>query len=766
MSITSAAATVTTEEDARRHGSTDVKLWLDKINTQLEDDTEKAWRDEARLAVAVYEAVRDNTGIAGYAGRPVFNIFHSNIQTLGPAVYNSSPVPDVRRKFGDRDPVARMASQIAERALEATLDSHDFDGVMKAAVRSACVAGRGVTRVRYQPYFKPSQDVDGTEYEAVAHEDVLPEHVGWDRYVQGPARDWLQVPWIAFPHDLTKDEVERLIMPEAPRLPPAPVIEPTDDQDANEIIAEAHKAAMRSHVERVAALMDQHKARVEEATKRLESLPFGGSHKDRDGNAARPEKGILKTVPVWEIWDKRGRKVLFITAGDEKLPLAVHDDPLGLSGFFPIPPPLQEARRVSSLIPMCPHNVYADLVGEIEDTTRRIKATIDDMRIRAISDPKLQADIEALSKSDDGDVMASNAAELFGPNGAPDLTKLVLWWPIEQDVKVLDQLMKHREAVKQIIYEVTGLSDILRGATAASETATAQNIKATWGSQRVRDLQSEVARYARDLFRLMAEVIFGKFQDQTIQQMVLMPEPVDSETIAGQVAERMQAQQPGQPATGANGAPPAPVQSPSPEQIQAAQQQAVAQAEQEAEAKFQEALRVLRSELRWYRVDIETDSTIKATLAVDQQQVNDFVGMTGNYMTAVAAVAQLFPQVAPHMLDLWGQIAQKSYKLGKGADEILDKLVDAAHQAVATGAIGTTPQQSPEDAAAQREHEASGQQSQQQHDESMAQADIAKIEAKDQAGANAHARTLQKMQMQAALPPTGGMPAQDAGFMQ
>jgi hypothetical protein len=73
------------------------------------------------------------------------------------------------------------------------------------------------------------------------------------------------------------------------------------------------------------------------------------------------------------------------------------------------------------------------------------------------------------------------------------------------------QLYVAREACKQVIYEITGIADIMRGQTNASETLGAQEIKPTWGTLRLKRLQREVQRYSRDLLRMMLEIAATKF---------------------------------------------------------------------------------------------------------------------------------------------------------------------------------------------------------------------------------------------------------------
>ena len=69
-----------------------VKEWLEAID--LAGDEETDWRDDAEQAIRIFRA-RERTG-----GK-FFNILHSNTETLLPALYNSVPVPDVRRRWND-----------------------------------------------------------------------------------------------------------------------------------------------------------------------------------------------------------------------------------------------------------------------------------------------------------------------------------------------------------------------------------------------------------------------------------------------------------------------------------------------------------------------------------------------------------------------------------------------------------------------------------------------------------------------------------------
>src|SRR5262249_35430417 len=122
--------------EAEQTGTTFVKMWLDALAQAAAE--EKDWRDDAEKTLKAYAGENEK----GHATRK-FNIFPSNIETLCPALYNSTPAPDVRRRFNDPDPVAKQVTGILERALDFAVESYDFDAVMKAVIKDGEICGRG-----------------------------------------------------------------------------------------------------------------------------------------------------------------------------------------------------------------------------------------------------------------------------------------------------------------------------------------------------------------------------------------------------------------------------------------------------------------------------------------------------------------------------------------------------------------------------------------------------------------------------------------------
>jgi hypothetical protein len=115
------------------------------------------------------------------------------------------------------------------------------------------------------------------------------------------------------------------------------------------------------------------------------------------------------------------------------------------------------------------------------------------------------------------------------------------WLPLEMVINALQRLYESRELIKQQIFELTGIADILRGATKASETLGAQEIKAKFASVRIKDTQDEVARFAAEVLRIKAELMIKHFTpDMLIKKSNIMH--TDDQEMAGPAIELLQSE--------------------------------------------------------------------------------------------------------------------------------------------------------------------------------------------------------------------------------
>lgn len=593
---------IVSDADALATGHTSPSLWLKKIKRAQED--EKEWREKAREAVQIYEAADGKNG----GGVPAFNILHSNIEITVPSLYNSTPIPDVRRRFGDIDPDAKLAVDVIERSLSYFVDQYDFDGTMIEATRDAELTGRGCVRVRYKPTVQTQEDpATGETYETVSYQEVTCEHVVWDKWGHGPCRHWGEVPWVYFEHDLTNDDLKALGVSE----------------------------------------------------ERIKALSFS-DHDEKSGGdgGEKASTGVLKTVRAYEVWNKADRKVYFVAEQDKDEFLSATDDPLRLEQFFPVTKPMQPLRRRSDLTPIVPYDIYRVQVAELDRVTKRINGLVSQLRVRGLYDKRLGADLERLRFCEDGQYEPADDATVFA-QGSGGLANAIAHWPLGEIVKALQQLYIQRDQIKQTIYEITGLSDVLRGATNPNETLGAQQLKAQQGSTRLSQRQRMVAEMCRQVFRMKSELIANHFTP---------------ENLIAITSVRL---------------------TPAAEQI-------------------------LRSDLmRAYRIDIESDSTVRADLARSQEQMGLFLQGTAQYASAMAPILQTEPGAKAPILQIYAAFA-RHFKLGKSAEDALDSMIEAAQQP-------QEPQPSPEQQKMEMEKQRLRMQA--EMDQQKQQADMQKITA-------------------------------------
>lgn len=570
-----------------KSGEALVKHWMDEIEASLR--REKTWLKDARCAIDIYE---------GETEQP-FNILYSNTETLSPALYNSTPRPDVAPRHKDENPIAQAAAALCQSYLTFFVDSGDptypsFDELNIAAVAQALVPGRGAVWFKYDA--DVAKDEATGEPTQVNYETVCGEMVPYDRLLEGYGRTWQEVPWIARIHVYTEEDAQRDF---------------------------GKKASLISFEER----------------------------KDgQEKNDADPQPQIqgaegAKLGLVYEIWSKTNREVLFITPG-AKEPLRRTEDPLHLEGFFPTPEPMKFFRRVSSNVPRTLYKVYENQAKELNRVTVRIQRIIEALKIRGFYDSTVEGIAKALEQEDNILLPIENVAALIGRGGK--LEDAIFTFPVEKLVGVLQQLYTQREQIKQVIYEITGISDILRGASVASETATAQNLKDQWGSLRLRRFQKEVARYVRDSLRIVAEIAFEKLSPETLIACTgsKLPRKADQERAKLILSQaQMMGQQP-------------------PPELELVLKAPA----------FEDVHAVLKQDLlRRYNIDIETNSTVDAEATEDKKDIGEFMNAMAQFLAGIS------PLIENGTLPFEGAKAMllaivKRYRFGREVEEQISSM--------------------------------------------------------------------------------------------
>lgn len=501
-------------------------------------------------------------------GKDRYNILYSTTETVRPSLYAQTPKCEARKRHRDRtQPVVEQAVQMIESCTQYGMEETDFDDVMEMCVEDFTLPGWGVAWVRYTAEFenekgpdgKPSYEDDGiTPRQLLSFEGLALDYIHWKDFRTSISRNWREVWWVA----------KRVYMNK-----------------------EAATAAFG------AAIAD--------------NLPYT----QRDRREERDNVSVEMQCVVWEIWNKNRREVIWFCDSYRQDVLKVVKDPLKLKAFFPCPRPMRAISNTRSMVPRPFYAEYQAQAEEMDNLTMRIRFLTNALQVRGVFDGSKEQLENLLSPTGGNKLIPvqdwQNFVQNKGIKGSID------WVPITEIVNVLMELYKARDIVRSEIYEITGFADITRGLSKASETLGAQQIKTEWSGARLRRMQKEVQRFARDIVRIMSEIICEHFSPETLAVYSGFDVPPPDPAYQQAAQQAMQAGQP-----------------PPPDPAQQAIQQ------------FQACVQLLRSEReRCAVIGIETDSTILPDEEAEKKTRMEFLTAAGSYLQQAGPMMQQFPEM-------------------------------------------------------------------------------------------------------------------------
>ena len=562
------------------------------------------WTARTKKIVKRY---RDDTRGQSLTESAKFNILWSNVQTLIPAVYAKLPKADITRRFGDNDQVGRVASQLLERAIDFEIEHYpDFRATMKYCVEDRFLGGRGVAWARYEPHVRPqgieddglqvTEDIEKGELaevpEEIDYERAPVDYVHWRDFGHSQARTWEEVACVWRWVYMTREAlVERFGEEMARKIP-----------------------------------LDQGPEPL---------------------NAYNESKRSYNRAKICELWDKETMKVYWLCKGMPQM-IDVRDDPLGLEGFFPCPRPLYGTTTSDTLVPVPDFVLYQDQAMELDILSDRIDGLVKALRVRGVYDASQPALQRLLTEGDNNALIPVDKWMAFSEKGG--LKGSIDLLPLDQIAQALLQCYQARADIKGQIYEITGIADIIRGQSAASETATAQQIKGQYAGLRLRSMQEDVALFASDLIRLKAQIMCAKFQPQTILSYAAAQQMVETD------------------------------------------QQMIPQ-----------AVELLRDRpLRNFRVDIAADSLVQIDENQMKQDRMQFLQAFGGFLQQALPVGQASPEMVPMMMELL-KFGVQAFKASRPIEGEIERALEQIKQSA--GQPQANPEAEAANAAAQAEQE-------------------------------------------------------------
>jgi hypothetical protein len=582
--------------------SEELNEWLEHIATYEQEF--KKWETRGQKILKRYKDEGRGTN-----SRARFNILWSNVQTLTAATFAKLPKPEVSRRHKDNDPIGRVASIILERALEYEIQKYsDYSASLKSSISDRFLPGRGVSWVRYEPHFRAAQQqlpTDGDQIsedfdepqEELDYECAPCDYVHWKDFGHTVGRTWEEVTAVWRIVYLTRGQcIDRFGEELGSKIP-------------------------------------------------LDSIPNESKEKQYSSTNRKSR------AKIYEIWNKEEKEAIWISKSVNDI-LDVKPDPLGLDEFFPCPKPLFATLTNDSLEPVPDFVLYQDQAESLDILADRIDGLIKGMKIFGIYDPSA-GDLQRMFTEAENNTLIpaqnwSRFSEQGGLNGAMQIVDLM---PL---VAALRESYTSAEQIKNQIYEITGIADIIRGQTDPNETLGAQQLKGQYASLRLKSYQDEVARFATELLRIKAQIICTKFDPKTIAVIGAIDQlsPEDQQLIPQAMALLI-----------------------GPERL----------TDPNAESSA--------NPIRDFRIDITADTLVYLDEQKEKTSRMEFIQAIGQFIGQfMQTPPQIAPQIAPLAMELL-KFGTTAFKVGNGIEGKIDQWSDNIVKALSQPAPQDTSKQ-------------------------------------------------------------------------
>jgi hypothetical protein len=573
-------------------GYSDWKYWKREITNARK--YREDYDEEVEECTEIYE---NCTGDGVEYADERYPIFWANVQTLRPLIYSNLPQADVRRRYGSKNPVARLSSIMLERATNYFMETENATVAFEQARDDALIGGWGVVKVR----FEANIITDGEGNEDVAGKSIKFDFIPYKDYLCSPAKIEQLVRWRAYRHMMDKEELKSLFGNKANETSlSASILEDEEEDDDCE---------------------------------------------------------LFKRAEVWEIWDKTSGKVIFWSDGYKNGLLSSEDDVYNLQGFFPSPAPINLGKVNSEVLPVPPYRMYKTQAEELNRTCDRIVNIIDQIKAGGLYNAVLEAaDVVDMMNNADGEWSAVK----FDPS--VNITNLIYQKDLVALANVLSVLRTQKIELIEEIRDITGISDIVRGTSKASETATAQKLKSNFAVSRIQPQQQAMSVFIRDIVRIVAELIAENWTGEELAEicsMQILDQAEMEQKIAQATRERELA----------------------PEELK--KLTALVQEEQDKKTKTEMAVtdnmlmqveKLLQSDkLRGYSIDIETETTVQADSEQLKQDRIEYANTMTNLIGAYAPMvdAGILPLEA--MQAVIGFVS-RPFKVGRELEEAFEMI--------------------------------------------------------------------------------------------
>jgi hypothetical protein len=453
--------------------------WIGRIESATKE--EQSWRNRATAYWRRYLNRYTSTASVGRFdwSKARSNIFFSNVEFFRSAVLPEMPEPVIRERYAKQEAEDDQQKQffatcadIVERAIEYAVKNLSNKKAVEMFKNDALITGRGVLWVIF------NADTDPNTGETV-NERIELKHLSANDFRMSPARNWEETWWVARRILLDKAGLKKRFGPEV-------------------------------------------------AEKTTFTYPTSEDEQWKGDNAVQYEQRAI----VWEVWDKKSKKVFFVSPGNPEI-LEENPAPYGLADFFPTPEPLRLIVDPNTMIPNPEFDLYEREAQDLSIAAERRSTMLKAIRARCFVPTNYVADVDKLNEASDAAYVPLTANDGLIQDGG--VQNIFVYEPIEQRANVLDKLASEMDALTSTIFDITGRSDAMNdagtqpGQGGEAETATRTIMKGKFGSLRLQKKQELFNDYINEIYKICSELICEMYSQQTLMDITSVSLPTAEE---------------------------------------------------------------------------------------------------------------------------------------------------------------------------------------------------------------------------------------------
>jgi hypothetical protein len=450
------------EKDEQR-----ASMWLTKIRNAR--NFELPYRQEALTAIRRYRGEKymfhsSSNTIFGNSRRRMhefstrLNVFYSNVETL-----NSIICPVVPRVVIQKSSNKNDVLNVLERRFY-TVCCEVVEKVLAYYIDNLSL--REYTKFKYD-WLITGRGILWVSYKnlkdkGVVNEEVAIERVCWNDFAVDPKTKWSDVKWVARRFFLNKGEF----------------ISNFPGVDLSKVTFSNYKT-----------LLDYEGEDIDF------NLYATGDH----------------FTEVWELWDKDTRHAMYLSQYyDDKMIKRIKVNEKR-EYFLPTPEPLMSIENNINLKPRSEMWAYIHELEGLSRASHRQDQLVDSMQAKAFCSSTFTDLATKINEITEGYIATVNGL----PSNALNPIHYV---DNEAKQKTIQGLAEYQKKLMHNIYEVTGLTEVMRNVS-VEETATTARFRSKFGSMRLQMKQRLLADYMKQVYRLAANVVIRNFSVDTMKEV-------------------------------------------------------------------------------------------------------------------------------------------------------------------------------------------------------------------------------------------------------